>query len=315
MKELVRATPSFSMIVALRGSWALSGARLLSMGVPAYTFVVVCMGALSAAAAIGALALALGQLAPRRKPARKRSASRKPMVFDVPATQAAAPSPLREEPPAAIATPVVMEPLRRLDLALMSRRAPERLRVPVDLTRGRILELNLPLLLANAGEAELRDLTIHLTLPNEITYGASLERLNREGVAGAPGAVVRYVLSEHETRIRFDIPRLEPGAMVSIPAPISIKHAADAAYPIVAIAFAEGLEPLERRYELELMDPNAAIAPVSSRDAWVCRPDESSRQRDPHLPLDRIASMQFVIFEPGESAPALAEPAYEPLTL
>ena len=38
----------------------------MSMDVPAYTYVVVCMVALSAMAAFGALALALGQLAPRR---------------------------------------------------------------------------------------------------------------------------------------------------------------------------------------------------------------------------------------------------------
>lgn len=201
----------------------------------------------------------------------------------------------------------------------MSARAPERLRVPIDLVRGRILELNLPLLLANAGDDELEDVSVRLTLPNEITYGASLERLARDGAPGLPGTTIRYALSEHETHIRVDVPRLAPGEAATLPTPISIKHAADAAYRILAVAHAPGLEPLERRYELELVDPTLAVQPVSTADAWICRPDEGSRQRDPHLPLDRIASMRFVIFEPDAPEAAAVvrppEPIYEPLTL
>ena len=200
----------------------------------------------------------------------------------------------------------------------MSAHAPERLRVPVDLVRGRILELNLPLLLANAGDDELENVCVQLTLPNEITYGASLERLAREGAPGLPGVTIRYALSEHETRIRVDIPRMAPGAAVTLPTPISIKHAPDAAYEIVATAHVPGMEPLQRRYELELMDRAISTAPLSSADAWVCRPDENARQRDPHLPLDRIASMQFAIFEPEAAAVTriqTPEPALEPLTL
>ncbi|HEY5411048.1 MAG TPA: hypothetical protein VIJ94_10020 [Caulobacteraceae bacterium] len=276
-------------------------AKPFSMGVPAYTIVVVCMGALSAAAAVGALALALGQLAPR-KPVRRRP-TRAPMMFDPPPAAPPRPQPTSEPfrlaPTPAAPTPPI--PTGRLDLALMSRRAPERLRVPIDLARGRILELNLPLLIANAGDADLENVSVHVTLPNEITYGASLERLARNGMPGLPEATVRYALSEAETHIRVDIPRLAAGAIATLPAPISIKHAADVAYPILASAFAQGLEPLQRRYELELMGP-AMTAPVSSKEAWVCRPDETSRQRDPHLPLDRIGSMQFSIFESGASA-------------
>ncbi len=286
------------------------------MGVPAYTIVVVCMGALSATAAIGALALALGQLAPRRRRAEKAKAAARPMMFDAPPPlppARAQPEPFAKasepEPSSAAAfAEMVREPLRRLDLALMSRRAPERLRVPVGLARGRILELNMPLLLANAGETGLDDVSIHIVLPNEITYGASLERLSREALAGLPGAVTRYALSEHETRIRIDVPRLEPGVMASVPVPISIKHAADGAYPVVAIAFAQGLAPVERRYELELIDPASTIAPAPSRDAWVCRPDETSRQRDPQLPLDRICSMEFQVAEPPVPTPAAVRP-------
>ena len=296
------------------------------MGVPAYTIVVVCMGALSAAAAVGALSLALGQLRPRGRTAHKRSSAVRPMVFDAtpsaeplssPSAELAfpelAPEPDPEPLPEPIEPLVVREPVRRLELALMSRRAPERLCVPVGLARGRILELNLPLLLDNAGDVDLEEVSLHITLPNEITYGASLERMGREGMAALPGAVARYALSEHETRIRIDIPRLEAGATISVPAPISIKHAAHAAYPIVAVAFAPGLEPVERRYALELMDPAEDIDPATSPDAWVCRPDETTRQRDPHLPLDRISSMEFQVSEPEilevapfpESAPAL----------
>ena len=291
------------------------------MGVPAYTIVVVCMGALSATAAIGALALALGQLSPHRRRADKGAAAARRMMFDPqpePASLSQQPTPVAAaRTPAPVIPEVVRQPLRRLELALMSRRAPERLKVPVRLNRGRILELNLPLLLSNAGETGLDDISIHITLPNEITYGASLERLSREALGALPGAVARYTLSEHETRIRIDIPRLEAGAMASVPVPICIKHAADAAYAIVAVAVAEGLEPVERRYELELMDPAAVIAPASSRDAWVCRPDETSRQRDPHLPLDRLCSMEFQVSEPAPPMPAAIrpEPAYAPLSL
>jgi len=291
------------------------------MGVQTYTFAIVCMGALSAAAAIGALALALGQLAPRRKPARKQPV-RQPMTFDAPPAKAApAPfEPFEPEPPVIQPPPRPFEPepqrLRRMDIALMSRRAPGRLRVPVDLARGRILELNLPLLLENTGDVDLHDVSIQITLPNEITYGASLERLGREGLQGLAGATVRYALTEHETRIRIDTPLLARGAQASLPIPVSIKHAADAAYPISAKVMAPDMEPLERHYDLELLDPAAVVAPVSTQSAWVCRPDEASRQRDPHLPLDRIASTHFAIAEPGAAAAAMAQPAaYQPLTL
>ena len=317
---------------------ASTGAKLLRMGVQAYTFVIVCMGALSAAAAIGALALALGQLSPRRKPAHKR-AGRHPMMFESPAAKprpdpvpfdpapspvpiAAAPEPRPFKLPPEPTPPAPPQLMGRIDMALMSRRAPGRLRVPVDLARGRILELNLPLLLANTGEGALDEVSIHITLPNEITYGASLERLGREGLTGMPGAAVRYTLTEHETRIRIDAPHLAAGAQASVPVPVSIKHAADSAYSILATVSAKGQEPVERRYELELLDPSAVMAAVSTQAAWVCRPDETSRQRDPHLPLDRIASMQFAIAEPATApAPAMvaaamaASPAYEPLRL
>ena len=303
------------------GLAAQESARPMSMDVPAYTYVVVCMVALSAMAAFGALALALGQLAPRR-PVRRPTPLRpaRPMAFDL-APAATAPEPLPPPRQAAAPAPAAASlpprrPRRRLDLALMSAQAPERLRVPVDLARGRILELNLPLLLVNAGDDELEQVSVQLTLPNEITYGASLERLAREGVPELPGVTIRYALSEHETRIRVDIPQLAPGAAVTLPTPISIKHAPDAAYRILATAQVPGLEPLQRRYELELMDRATSTAPLSSADAWVCRPDETSRQRDPHLPLDRITSMQFAISEPQVIAPLRsAEPALEPLAL
>ena len=309
------------------------------MGVPAYTFVIVCMGALSAVAAIGALALALSQLAPRRKPDHAR-AGRAPMMFDpppakpaqaprsalapasppAPAPPPAAPEPKAAEPPPQpfepLPAPAALEPLGRLNMALMSARAPRRLRVPVELARGRILELNLPLLVENSGEADLHDISVHIVLPNEITYGASLERLGREGLAGLPGSKVRYTLAEHDTRIRIDAPRLARGAQATLPVPVSIKHAADSTYPIVAIVSAEGAEPLERRYELELLDTAAPAAAASSADAWVCRPDESSRQRDQHLPLDRITSMRFAIAEPpAPAAPRAPAQVLAPLSL
>ena len=62
------------------------------------------------------------------------------------------------------------------------------------------------------------------------------------------------------------------------------------------MAAAEGLPTVERRYRLEIIDddtPEAAGPPGVA--CWICRPPESGRVRELHLPLDRIASTVFTI--------------------
>ncbi len=183
----------------------------------------------------------------------------------------------------------------------MSARAPTRLKVPVDLARGRILELSLPLWLSSGDGCDLRNLKVQIVLPNEITYGASLDRLSRETVPALPGAKTSYTSAESHTLIEIDIPLLAGGTEALIPIPISIKHAAAVAYPIMAMVSCEELDPVKRRYELELSSPGGEE--IEDGESWTCRPDESARTRDPPLPLDRIASTRFVIHE-GRAAAA-----------
>jgi hypothetical protein len=268
------------------------------MGVQAYTIAVGFMGGLGGLAAVGAVTLAILQL---RRP---RSAVRRPaFAFDLPV---ASPVLLRESqaqgedaaPP--VPPPPPAPPPPRLELALMSPRAPMRLRVPVDLARGRILELSLPLWISAAGSCDLPELTIRIVLPNEITYGASLDHLAREPIPGLTDARVAYASSENQTTITIEVPLLEGGAEANIPVPVSIKHAGAGAYPIAATASCPALGTIERSYELELVDASAPVSNEIGTLGWTCRPDESSRVRDPDLPLDRIVSTAFVVTETDE---------------
>jgi hypothetical protein len=185
---------------------------------------------------------------------------------------------------------------------LMSPRAPERLRVPVDLARGRILELSLPLWVSAAGSCDLPDLTIRIVLPNEITYGASLDRLAREPIPGLTDTRVAYASSENQTTITIEVLLLEGGTEANIPVPVSIKHAGAGVYPIAASASCAVLGTIERSYELDLVDPSTPFSNQIGALGWTCRPDESSRVRDPDLPLDRIVSTAFVVTEADEEA-------------
>lgn len=310
------------------------------MGVQAYTIAVAFMAGLGALAALGAIALAFHQFA-RWRPARRPA-----FVFDPPVASPVLfkepePEPTTLEPTVLAAAPArepelqtveevqaVAEvqpertaepepepeppppPAPHLELALMSPRAPGRLKVPVDLTRGRILELSLPLWLSSTGGSDLDDVKIRIVVPNEITYGASLERITREPLAELPGSRTSYVLAEHQTSIEIDIPFLAGGTEANIPVPISIKRAAVGAYLIQASASAPALETIERRYAIELVDVSAPDEADDGVPGWICRPDEAARVRDPHLPLDRIVSTTFGITEPGDD---WAEPESVPL--
>lgn len=281
-------------------------APIREMVVQAYTIAVAFMAGLGGLAAIGAVALALFYLG------RPRKVRRSVMVFDAPQASPVAlrdpdtlVRPVRETP---FASHPPAAPRLRLDLALMSPRAPSRLKVPVDLARGRILELSLPLWVSTVGGGDLKDLKIRIVLPNEITYGASLDRLTRDPPAELAGAQASYVSTEHFTTIDILTPLLAGGTEAIIPVPVSIKHAAVGRYPILASASAQDLETIERRYEIELLDASApASAELTSAGEWVCRPDEAARVRDPDLPLDRIVSTNFRISEDGNE-PAEAAP-------
>ena len=271
------------------------------MGGQAYTIAVGFMGGLGALAALAAVVLAILQL---RRP--RRAVRRPAFAFDLPV---ASPVLLREphaapdadlQPPAAIETPPPPPP-PRLEMALMSPRAPPRLKVPVDLARGRILELSLPLWISAAGSCDLPDLTIRIMLPNEITYGASLDRMAREPIPGVAGARVAYASSENQTTITIEVSLLEGGTEANIPVPVSIKHAGAGAYPIAATAACAALGMVECSYELDLVDSSTPVSNEIGTVGWTCRPDEASRVRDPDLPLDRIISTAFVVTETDEA--------------
>lgn len=291
------------------------------MGVQAYTIAVVFMAGLGGLAALGAVALAI-HLFGRRRPAR-----RPVFVFEPPevspillrepeppapaAIQAPPPEPEPEPEPVIAPAPVAAPALApRLEIALMAPRAPGRLKVPVDLARGRILELSLPLWISAAGGGDLDEVRIHIRMPNEITYAASLDRMTRQPPADPPGARTSYLSAEHQTTIEISIPHLKGGGEAIIAIPVSIKHAAVGIYPITASASAPEIETIERLYELELIDASTPPPDEDPVPGWICWPDEAARIRDPHLPLDRIVSTKFGITEPRDD---WAEPAPLPL--
>ena len=67
-----------------------------------------------------------------------------------------------------------------------------------------------PLWISSAGGCDLDDVRIRIVVPNEVTYGASLERLTREPLVELPGAHTSYQVAEHQTTIEIIIPRLIP---------------------------------------------------------------------------------------------------------
>jgi hypothetical protein len=276
-----------------------------------YLLPVIFMGAISAAAAIGAIVMACRRVAFGRFTRAELHA----LAFEFPDEPRRAPDPLPEALAEAIAAPPPAPPPppppppARLDLALLSAGSPERLRIPVSMASGRILELGLPLWLSTQGGRDLEDVKLRIALPTEITYGASLDRMTGAAL-GLPGARAAYSTGPGQTFIDISLPKTPGGAELEIPIPVCIKGAPIGDHALAISVAGGGLEPIERAYRLELVaQAEGEVCELVETDqgaVWICRPDEGQRQRDPRLPLDRIARFRI------EDQPARpAEPAVQ----
>jgi hypothetical protein len=286
------------------------------MGASAYDLAIFFTAAIGAVAAVCALVLTLRQLMPmlRRKgeprffvfefPTEPQPAL-KPLSLEL---QADAPAEIEPEPePATEPEPPPPPPLK-LELSMLTRGAPQRLRIPVELTAGRILELGLPLMVSTEGGRDVEGVKLRISAPNEITYGASLERMIAQPLA--PGSTAAYSTVADRTLIDIELPLLPGGMVLEIPIPVCVKRAPAGAHALLVSASADGLEPIEQEYVLELVvEAEGEVCELVETDegsVWICRPVEDQRQRDPRLPLDRID--RFVIvgdtIQPATSAPA-----------
>lgn len=286
------------------------------MDLTTYLLPVIFMGAISAAAAIAAIVLAFRRLASRQF----SRAELRALAFEFPDEPRAAPDPLLRRPAPAIAAqaraptpkpPPPPPPPARLDMALVSPGSPRRLHIPVTMASGRILELGLPLCLSTKGGRDLEDVRLRIAVPTEITYVASLERMTDSSL-GLPGARAAYSTGDGRTFIDISLPKTPGEAEVEIPIPICVKSQPIGVHTLAISAAGGGLEPIEREYQLEL-SPLAEgeiceLVDTPEGSVWICRPDEGQRQRDPRLPLDRIA--RFRIEHPAP--PAAAAPAAPP---
>lgn len=184
-------------------------------------------------------------------------------------------------------------PAPRLHAYLFAPDAPERVGVPVLTVRGRILEIGLPLHLRWTGERDLADLRIETTLPNEITYGPSLERMIAEGLPrGLSGGSATYASGPALTTVRDRAARMEPGVETVVFIPIAVKHGQAGAYPVSVAVSSAGAPTVRLEHVLELFAAKDARATTDA--GWLCVPDEAARTRDARLPLDRITSARFV---------------------
>jgi hypothetical protein len=288
-----------------------------------YILPVIFMGAISTMAAIGAIVVAFRRLA-------SRSFSRaelRALAFEFPEEPRRAPDPLAGVAAEAIAAPPPAPPPppppppARLDLALLSPGSPDRLRIPVNMAAGRILELGLPLWLSTQGGRDLEDVKLRIALPTEITYGASLDRMT-DSALGLPGARAAYSTGPGQTFIDINLPKTPGGAEVEIPIPVCIKGLPIGDHALAISAVGGGLEPIERAYRLELVAAaEGEVCELVETDqgaVWICRPDEGQRQRDPRLPLDRIARFKIEDQAPVElkadieDEAVLEEPAVVP---
>ena len=262
-----------------------------------FTIAVFGMGAVSAIAAFTALILLLRHLSRSNMHApRTRSFDFDAQDPRPTATYVAAP-PEREPEPEPDETPTTPPSPPRLSLFLIAPDAPETLVTPVRLIRGRILEINLPVGLSWTGAHELNDLTISIQLPNEITYGASLEHMLQQPLPPElPGATVGYASALARTSISIMASRAPAGVEAWFDLPVSVTQMSARAHPVLLTVSAVGIEPIARNYVLELTeDTGVEGEPTAKPDSWICRPDDAQRERDPQLPLDRIAATNFTI--------------------
>ena len=265
------------------------------MHFPIFMITVVGMGAVSAVAAIAALVMLFKHLSHGQMRAPRRAA----FNFDqATAGPAARPPEPRRTPPPPPPGPPLAPP--RLSLHLIAPDAPEAILMPLRLVRGRILEVNLPLGLTWTGRHDLEDLLIRVQLPNDITYGASLEHMLHAPLpAQLPVASISYASAQARTTISITAPQAPGGTEASFALPISVTQMSARTHPVLLTVSAAGVEPIVRNYVLELLedagDNATEPAPEVPPGVWICRPDDARRERDPHLPLDRIASTTFAI--------------------
>ena len=242
------------------------------------------MGAVSVIAALTAIVLLFRHLA------RGKMLEQRPAVFTFAANDPAPSRPPAARPPEPSAPP-------RLSLFLFAEDAPDTIRIPVKLTKGRILEINLPLGVSWTGGRDLEEVAIRIDLPNAITYGASLEHmLQAERPSGLLQSTISYASAHDRTAISILAQALRARSETSFAVPISLTQMTAPSHQIRLAARGPGLEPIERTYILELYedadaDPGQSLLPGS----WTCRPEDGQRVRDPHLPLDRVTSTLFTI--------------------
>ncbi len=187
--------------------------------------------------------------------------------------------------------PVKPRPAPRLEAYLFAPDAPKRVGLPVKTTLGRILEIGLPLHLRWTGDSGLADLRIEADLPNDITYGPSLERMINEGLPrGLSGASATYASGPALTTVKDRAARLEPETDAVVFIPIAVKHGQAGAYPVTVTVSSAGAPTVRLEHVLELF---AAKNPRAAAADWLCVPDEAARTRDGRLPLDRITSARF----------------------
>jgi hypothetical protein len=273
-----------------------------------YLLPVIFMGAISAAAAIGAIVMAIRGLGPQRFSRDQMRA----LTFQFPDEARRAPDPARQATAAGVAArpasrPSPPPPPARLDLALLSPGSPQRLRIPVAMASGRILELGLPLHLSTRGGRDLEDVRLKITMPTELTFGASLDRMTGSALA-LPGARAAYASGPDGTVIDISLPKTPGGAEVEIPIPVCVKGAPAGTHTLAISAEGGGLDPIALEYRVEI-EPDAegeVCALVDSEEGlvWICRPVEDQRQRDPALPLDRIARFRIEDAPPTPPPPA-----------
>lgn len=250
------------------------------MGAPA-TLTIVFIALIASAAAIGALVLAFQNLG------RPAALNLQYLRFEfkegfAPRLDLAAAEPEPPAPP----PPPPPPPKPRLELSLLAQRAPGRLRVPVTLSYGRILELGLPLRISTRRGCELSDVKLTISVPNEVTYGASLQRM-ADGPLPIEGAKVSYSTADSLTLIDLSLPRLEADAVVELAVPVCVKRAVERAFTVKVSASSEALGEVLRAFDVELVGPREDLA--GEDGGWrVFHPDEAHRVKDERLPLDRI---------------------------
>jgi hypothetical protein len=219
-----------------------------------------------------------------------------------------------EPPEPAPPPPVLREPEpAAIEAFLFAADAPPTLLFPLHLTKGRILEISLPLTIRSTGGRDAQSVLAQAKLPNEITFGASLDRM-AANERGHDGPQLSYAFTGRSTTISIRVANLQPGEEATINVPISVKPGVSGTGRLeLAISFAGGPMAL-RDYRVELIDLGPRpVGEDGARDqlqgeierrrsspgeAWICWPDETSRVREAGQPIDRIASMNFDIQKP-----------------